>query len=134
MAMKFKRHLKFEYGINRIDTLPLVNVILLLLLFSMIISGFVMQAGISVDLPRAITGTVASAEGISLMILSDNIVHYDGKAMNAQQLKSLFERCAKKGESVLIKADKRVSLERISQIWDLCRVAGISRINIATNP
>jgi biopolymer transport protein ExbD len=131
--MKFKRHLKFEYGINRIDTLPMVNVILLLLLFSMIISGFVMQAGIGVDLPRAITGTVGRLESISLTILGDNIVYYEGRAMTIPQLRSLFDRCAQKGESVLIKADKRVSLERITQVWDLCRVAGISQINIATN-
>ena len=35
--------------------------------------------------------------------------------------------------SVLIKSDRRASLGRVVEVWDLCRDMGISQVNIATN-
>ncbi|HDL09682.1 MAG TPA: hypothetical protein ENG39_00310, partial [Candidatus Omnitrophica bacterium] len=35
-------------------------------------------------------------------------------------------------QAILIKADKRASLGRIIQVWDVCREVGIQKLNIAT--
>ncbi len=40
---------------------------------------------------------------------------------------------ARHNSSVLIKADVGSSVGKIVEIWDLCRRAGITKVNIATN-
>ena len=42
-------------------------------------------------------------------------------------------KSAGKDIPVMIKADRRASMGRIVDIWDLCRELNIERINIATN-
>jgi biopolymer transport protein ExbD len=39
----------------------------------------------------------------------------------------------KNNQAVLIKADKRVSLERIVEVWGMCRDNGIETVHIVTN-
>jgi len=47
-------------------------------------------------------------------------------------LKQLLQKEKERTKGVLIKADKRASLGRIIQVWDICREMGIQKLNIAT--
>jgi biopolymer transport protein ExbD len=53
--------------------------------------------------------------------------------ITSAQLRNLLKEAAKRGQSVLIKADKRAALGRIVEIWHLSRSMGITQTNIATN-
>ncbi|MCK5580369.1 MAG: biopolymer transporter ExbD [Candidatus Omnitrophica bacterium] len=50
-----------------------------------------------------------------------------------KELASKLKEPAKRKRPILIKADRRASMGRIVDVWDLCRKIGIERINIATN-
>ncbi|MCH7773641.1 MAG: biopolymer transporter ExbD [Bacteroidetes bacterium] len=50
-----------------------------------------------------------------------------------KELKRRLSQPNIKDHPLLIKADRRASVGRIVDIWDLCRNLGIERINIATN-
>jgi len=65
--MKLTRRLSFVRG--PVDTAPLVNVILLLLIFFMLSSSFVLQPGIKVELPRSPFGVGVPAEGHIVTVL-----------------------------------------------------------------
>ena len=49
------------------------------------------------------------------------------------EMKSLFKQVAGNNQPILIKADRRASLGRVVEVWDMCRDLGITQINIATN-
>lgn len=131
--MHFRRHTELEHGLKSIDIAPLIDMVFQLLIFFMLTSTFVMQPGIKVNLPKAVTSEVVKTENVEVSISSENVIYINGKVITAQELKVLLKQTAKKNGSILIKADRRASLGRIVEVWDTCRDLGISQINIATN-
>ncbi|MCA9398734.1 MAG: biopolymer transporter ExbD [Candidatus Omnitrophica bacterium] len=130
--MKFKRHTKLEYGLKQIDIAPLIDVIFQLLIFFMLSSSFTFQQGINVKLPKAITSDVVKEENYIVTITSENVLYLNDKVLTLKELKEALEKTNRQFP-LLIKADRRASMGRIVDVWDLCRNLGIERINIATN-
>lgn len=131
--MRFRRHMELEHGLKQIDIAPLIDMVFQLLIFFMLTSSFIMQPGIKVNLPRALTSEVVKHENVEVAISSENVIYINGKVTTAQELKTLLKQTAKAKGSILIKADRRASLGRIVEVWDMCRELGITQINIATN-
>jgi len=131
--MKFKRHTKLELGLKQIDIAPLVDVIFQLLIFFMLSSSFTFQSGINVKLPKAVTSDVIREENTIITITSENVLYLNGTATALKELEEELGKEHTKQRPLLIKADRRTSVGRIVDIWDLCRRLGIEKINIATN-
>ncbi|MFH1359598.1 MAG: biopolymer transporter ExbD [Candidatus Omnitrophota bacterium] len=131
--MQFKRYSKLEYGREQIDLAPLVDVIFQLLIFFMLSSSFVFQSGIKVKLPRAITSEVIDEENLVIVITSENVIYLDNSIATMNDLRKELSKPLNKKRSILIKADRRASLGRIIDIWDLCRDLEIEKVNIATD-
>mgnify|MGYP001558477447 FL=1 len=131
--MQFKRHMELEHGLRQIDIAPLIDMVFQLLIFFMLTSSFIMQPGIKVNLPRAVTSEVVKYENVEVVISSENVIYINSKVITIQELKTLLKQTAKAEGSILIKADRRASLGRIVEVWDMCRDLGITQINIATN-
>ena len=131
--MKFKRHTKLEHGLGQIDIAPLIDVIFQLLIFFMLSSSFTFQSGINVKLPKAVTSDIIKEENLIVTITSENIIYLNGVVTTLKELKRRLSQPNIKDHPLLIKADRRASVGRIVDIWDLCRNLGIERINIATN-
>jgi biopolymer transport protein ExbD len=125
--------MELEHGLRQIDIAPLIDVVFQLLIFFMLTSSFVVQPGIKVNLPKAVTSEVVKFENIEIVVSSENVTYFSGKVVTNQELKNLLKQVAKRQQSVLIKSDRRASLGRVVEIWDLCRDLGIAQINIATN-
>jgi len=131
--MHFRRHTELEHGLKPIDIAPLIDIVFQLLIFFMLTSSFIMQPGIKVNLPRAVTSEVVKYENLEVAISSENVIYINGKVITIQELKTLLKQAAGAKGSILIKADRRASLGRIVEVWDMCRDLGITQINIATN-
>lgn len=131
--MRFKRHMELEHGLKQIDIAPLIDMVFQLLIFFMLTSSFIMQPGIKINLPKAVTSEVVKPENIEIIVSSENIAYLNGSVITAKELKSLFTQAGKRNQPILIKADKRASLGRVVEIWDMARDLNITQINIATN-
>lgn len=129
--MRFKRHVEFERG--QLDIAPLIDVVFLLLIFFMLTSSFIFQPGIKINLPKALTSEVIQEKNLIIVIGSDGLVYLNNRPVTLKQLKSYLEKAAKQKRPLLIKADRQASLGKVVQIWDICRDAGLTQINIATN-
>jgi biopolymer transport protein ExbD len=125
--------MELEHGLRQIDIAPLIDMIFQLLIFFMLTSTFVMQPGIRINLPKATTSEVVRYENIEVVISGENVVYFKGKVVTTQELSVLLKQVAKKKQPLLIKADKRASLGRVVEVWDMCRDLGITQINIATS-
>ncbi|MFH1441098.1 MAG: biopolymer transporter ExbD [Candidatus Omnitrophota bacterium] len=131
--MRFKRHMELEHGLKQIEITPLIDMIFLLLVFFLLTSSFVIQPGIKINLPKAATSEIIQAENIEVIISGENVIYFNAKVVTMKELGNLFKQVAKRKQSILIKADKRASLGRVVEIWDMCRDLGVNQINIATN-
>jgi len=125
--------MELEHGLRQIDIAPLIDMVFQLLIFFMLTSSFVVQPGIKINLPKAVTSEVVKYENIEIAISGENVVYLNGKVIVLSELKNLFKQMPKRKQSIMIKADRRASLGRVVEIWDICRDAGVSQINIATN-
>lgn len=129
--MRFKRRLNIEKGL--LDLTPLVNVFFLLLVFFIFTSSFIFQPGIKVNLPKAVTSEVIQQENVIIIITRDGKIYLNDREISEEELISNLRIMAKEKRSLLIKADSSSSLGRVVEIWDMCREAGVSQINIATS-
>jgi len=114
------------------DFAPLIDVVFLLLIFFMLTSSFIFQPGIRVNLPRAITSEALSEKNVIITITAENLIYINEKFVTISEISSRLKGVADLRRSILIKADEKASLGRVVRIWDLCRQAGISKVNIAT--
>ncbi len=131
--MRFKRHMELEHGLKQIEITPLIDMVFQLLIFFLLTSNFIIQPGIKVNLPRAATSEVVQHQNVELVISGENVIYFGGKVITIAELNKLLKQAAKKKEAILIKSDKRASLGRVVEVWDMCRDLGVTQINIATN-
>ena len=132
--MKFRRLARrthMERG--QIDSAPLVDVVFLLLLFFMLTSNFIVQPGIKVQLPKAVTSEIVHSENLVISITAQDLIYLDRKPIEIGELTGKLKEAAADGSSLMIKADVGASLGRIVEIWDLCRQLGIPQVHLATN-
>ncbi len=132
--MNFKRD---QESINpQINLTPLIDVVLMLLIFFMITTSFIAQPGFRVDLPIADSDEVPVKKEIRVIITEDGSCYVNNQLIAADQLQeTLVELKKEKDVQVLIlKADRRVPHGEVVCIMEKAKLAGIPRIAIATTP
>lgn len=119
---------------GQLDIAPLIDVVFLLLIFFMLTSSFIFQPGIKINLPKALTSEVIQRENLIIVIREDNTLLIDERPVSQEELNSRLGIAAKESKPILIKADRKAALGKVVEIWDMCRVEGVQKINIATTP
>lgn len=67
-----------------------------------------------------------------IAITSEDVIYFHNKVVTELELKQLLKNPALKKQPILIKADRRSSLARIIDVWNVCRELGLDRVNLAT--
>lgn len=129
--MKFKHRIQLEKA--QVEIAPLIDCVFLLLIFFLLTSNFIFQPGIKINLPKAVTSEVIQERSIIITITKENLIYFNERVVSTAELKENLRSASKQNKPILIKADRTVSLGQVINIWDLCRDAGVSQINIATN-
>ena len=135
--MRFKR-LKRRTSLEKVQSdislkIPLIDVLFNLLIFFMLTSNFVVQSGIKVHLPKAISSEVVRSENLVVTLTGQDLIFLNDEPITINALTEKIREAAQENKTLLLNADTRASLGRVVEIWDLCRQYGIAQINIATN-
>jgi biopolymer transport protein ExbD len=123
--------------IAEINMIPLIDVSLILLIIFMVITPFLVQSQIQVNLPKAATGTKGGEDNtLKVQLGADGAMTVDGKPVRFQGLeKELILRFAKSyKKTVLVEADKSVPVDRVIQVLDTAKKLGAGKIGIAVKP
>ncbi len=128
---RLKRRTEIKKG--QLDIAPLIDVVFLLLIFFMLTSNFVIQPGIRVRLPKAVTSEVLSTRNLTITLTGQDLLFLNEKPTTISDLTREIHQAAEEKRTVILKADSSASLGRVVEIWDLCRDADVPQINIATN-
>ena len=126
--MKFSRTIKVHKGY--LDMTPLIDVVFLLLIFFMLSSSFILQSGIKVELPNAVSSESLKNTHTIITILQNKGIYVNDKPVAMNNLPKVLEDFSK--DSVIIQADGGVELDTVVSVWDICRRIGVKAINIAT--
>lgn len=117
--------------LSEINVTPFVDVMLVLLVIFMVAAPM-LDKGISVSLPKMATSQkITSGSGISITLTKDHVVYFNGQVVTLKELrKSLGE--AAHNQPVAIRADGNAYVNRLMELWDLCRDVGFREIRIMT--
>ena len=130
--MDLCRHIKARPPV-RSDMIAAVNMIVLVVAFFFAVSLSVFAVPLNVRLPKAVTSDMVNAMSVTIVVTSENILYLDDKVTTLQELRDFLGRPGNKSRSLLIKADRRASVGRVVDIWDLGRNLGIEQISIAAD-
>ena len=129
--------MEFERGKRirmHLEIAPLVDIVLLLLIFFMLTSNFIMQPGIKITLPEAKTAKPQKEENIIVFITENSTIYLNGRKINIGELKDALEEKLKKTEkkAVILKADEKVNLGLAVKVMDIAKQAKAENLIIST--
>jgi len=122
-------------GDDRVDINmgPLIDMVFLLLIFFVVTTSFVKEAGIDVQKSTAATAEVKEKATVMIGVSADGDVYMEGKKIDVRSVRPLVERAmAEDPESgVVIIADKESDTGDVIKVMDQCRLAGARNVSIA---
>ena len=114
-----------------IDIAPMIDIVFQQLIYFMLTSSFVLHPGIRVHLPKAQTSQQMSASNLVITLTKDHVIYWDEQVVTLKELRKRL-RQAGGDKPVLIRADRHAYVDKLIELWDLCRDAGYKEIHIAT--
>ncbi len=117
-------------ALSEINVTPMVDVMLVLLIIFMVAAPM-LQQGIHVTLPKAVTGQEVAESGIVMTLTKDHLVYLNDQLVT---LKELRQRLTGLGgnKPVLIRSDRYAYVDKLMELWDLCRDTGYTKVHIVT--
>jgi len=122
-----------EKSTFKLDLIPMINVVFLLLIFFMLTSTTSLQIK-KVELPTAKTAEKNSKQFLTVTIDKNGSLELDGKAVTIEALPVHLEKkvAEKKNAVISIHADKVIEFELFGKVIELAKQAGAADFMLAT--
>jgi len=117
-----------------LDIAPLIDIVFLLLIFFMLTANFIMQPGIKITLPQAVTAKPQEEENIIVFITEGNEIYLNDRQISIDELKDALQEKleAAQKKSVVLKADEKINLGLAVKVMDIAKQAKADGLVIAT--
>jgi biopolymer transport protein ExbD len=114
--------------------IPLINVVLLLWLFSIVNSSFVLQPGIRMKLPAAPFTAGARYGTLVVTLTQEGLIFFNDERVNLDALSAVFAKSVsgKSPMPLLIEADGRIRYQTLVDIYNMATEAGFREVVLAT--
>ena len=131
--MKSLAKAKDDGGAGEIDLTPMLDVVFILLIFFIVTSVFVKEAGYDVTRPTASTAESITVEPILIAISPAGEIWMDGDVVLVRNLRLRIEQrlAETPNAGVVIQADQGAANEFVLAIMDAAREAQVASIQIA---
>lgn len=127
--------LKRQSETPELNMAPLIDMVFILLIFFLVTTSFVKEAGVEVKRPIAATSEPEEKTNMIVAVTKEGIVYMEGQPIDIRSVRSHMERFRHENPmgNVVITADKD-SLFGISiEVLDQVRAAGIANVVVATS-
>ena len=128
-----KRRLQTRGLMGDINMVPFIDITLILLIIFMVMTPFIVQSQLNVDLPSAkAVNTVSEDNLIKVEILKDGQIAVQSRPTSLNKLEEeLILHLGKAQEkTILVQADKTVPIEKVVQVFDIAKKLGAARLGI----
>ena len=118
----------------KLDLIPMINVVFLLLIFFMLTSTTPTKQKTKIDLPKVKTAEKNSKQLLVMTIDKNGSMQLDGKAVTFEVLPAHLEKkiSEKKNTVIYIHADKIIEFELFGKVIELAKQAGAEDFMLAT--
>ena len=118
-----------------IDMTPMLDVVFIMLIFFIVTTSFVKEAGVTVDKPYAPTAYKKKNASVFVAIKDDDTIWMSKKEVDIKNLRGLIEeiRLESPEGQVVIQADKEAKSGILLKAIDAIKAAGVKDVSIAAN-
>lgn len=119
-----------------LDMTPLIDVVLMLVIFFMLTTTFVLSPGVQVDLPQGSAVQEPRESDTIITLTKDGRLFFQDAEVSLETLRAVLQRSFQQQPTlrVVIKADTVVQHGQVVAVMDMAKVIGIDRLAIATAP
>jgi biopolymer transport protein ExbD len=112
---------------------PLIDMVFLLLIFFVVTTSFVKEAGIDVQRSTAATAEVKERGNVMIGVDEQGDVYMEGKRVDVRSVRALIERALAEDpdSGIVVVADKRAETGAVVKVMDQCRMAGAQNVSLA---
>ncbi|MDR0292021.1 MAG: biopolymer transporter ExbD [Elusimicrobium sp.] len=128
MPRRIKREVMGE-----INMVPFIDIVLILLIIFMVLTPFLVQMQLNVDLPKSNTvNAVVEDDLIRIEVQRDGVITVAGTNVPLTGLqKELTLRMGKaKNKAILVQADKDVPIQTVVNVFDIAKELGAAKLGI----
>ena len=121
------------FEVTHIDMVPMVDCIMVLLIFLMISTAFVNDPGIEVQKPDVSGTQMGDQNALLIAIAPDNRIYFDGQEIRPDQVAALIKQAAiGRSPAVIIRADRFSTHGVFAAVYAEAKRAGIQHVQFAT--
>jgi biopolymer transport protein ExbD len=119
-----------------IDLAPMLDFTINLLIFFIITTSFIKEAGVTVFKPSAVTAEHRQSGNLLIAIRENGEIWMDRQALDLRELRAAIERLhiERPDDTVVIIADKASRAGIVAKVMDEVRSGGIKDVAIAADP
>lgn len=112
----------------------LTDIVLLLLIFFLLASTYIIQPGVKVELPTSVTAQVVEEKSIVVSVTKEGTVWVNEERSSVEGMGAILRRLIISGgaQTVIFRADRNIPFQLAVQVMDRIRAAGGEKILIAT--
>jgi biopolymer transport protein ExbD len=130
-----RRRIMEERDRPRLEIVPMIDIMMFLLVFFvMIVLRMIPDSGVTLQLPSASTAADLKPTQIVVMIGKNDDIHVKNQMVTRNGLQTYLQElvAAKKKVNVIIAGDKGIKYERLMQVMNAVRKAGVTDVGLAT--
>ncbi len=128
-----KNRLETKGIMGEINMVPFIDITLILLIIFMVMTPFIVQSQLNVDLPSASSVNKISEDNvIRIEINKDGRIFVEDRQTSLNNLtEELTLRLGRSREkTILVQADKAVSIEKVVAVFDTAKKLGAAKLGI----
>lgn len=116
-----------------LDMTPMLDIVFIMLIFFIVTTSFVKEAGIDVHRPEASQATSKPSANIFIAVRENGEVWMDRRQVDVERVAANLERllAEQPTDMVVIQADKEARHGIVVKVMDQVKEAGIAQISIA---
>jgi len=117
-----------------IDMTPMLDIVFIMLIFFIVSTSFVREAGVEIERPVSDTSEVQESQGVMLAITAQDEVWLDRQPVDIRMIRPTLERLKVEQPDlgVMIQADKDAKTGLLVQVMDQVKLSGIEQVAVAT--
>ena len=122
-----------EYNFGWLVLFPLVDVVFLLIFFTLLSSNFILQPGVAVSAPATpfLLGAQKNPQIISITSGAVPAIYFRDQKTSLEGLGQLLDEAKRENRSIIIRADRQTPYELVVSVTNSALEHGISSVSLA---